>query len=546
MAKQIKYLDLDGLKALYGVVDSKITERINSLDMTDSAVDGEFVYSVSEEDGIIKVLRKAVASDKVTATAVEAVESGVDATVAIEGTNVKAQIESLGKSLKAEESARKTVINALDLTEVGGTGQFVQSVSQSDGQVTAVAAALNAAAVAATAIGGSSSTVAVAGDTVAEQIQSLGRTLKTVEGNAAKYKVVKLSAEEVTALGDANVKEAYKVVSYVGADAQGTAYTQVGEVIKIYKDGNLTGAELGKGADAQKLILKYTLADGSETSVKVDFAAIAFNAEFKNGLQVAENGEISVQVDTASEGFLTVGEGGIKLAGVKKAIDDAVAAKNVAAEGDAYINARATGNKVTVSADVQDLTVTTTPDADSTIAGVAQSLVDGAEVATKVAAFTNARISEEIAKLDATVGETTVAGGKHVAVQVVEADGKITAVNVNESDIASADALTTEINRAKAAEDKIEASVGLTADGSFTAPAGNYINGAATVMDAVEKLDVQAKANADKIAGMSVDEVNQTVTIDSKGLQFIALTSDEIRSAWTDRIAPDATIPDRK
>ena len=103
--------------------------------------------------------------------------------------------------------------------------------------------------------------------------------------------------------------------------------------------------------------------------------------------------------------------------------------------------------------------------------------------------------------------------------------------------------ITSEIDRAKAAEDKIEASVGLAADGSFTAPAGNYINGAATVMDAVEKLDVQAKANADKIAGMSVDEVNQTVTIDSKGLQFIALTDDEIRSAWTSRVAPTVTIP---
>lgn len=542
MAKPIKYLDLDGLKALYGVVDSKITERINSLDSADSVVDGQFVDSVSEENGIIAVSRKAVTSDKVTATAVEAVESGVDATVAITGANVDAQIKSLGKSLKAEETARITTINALDLTEVGGTGKFVQSVSQSDGKVAAVAADLTAAAVAATAISGNDSTVAVVGDTVAEQIQSLGQTLKTVEGNAAKYKVVKLTPDEVTALGDANVKEAYQVVSYVGADAEGTAYTKVGEVIKIYKDGNLKSATLGND---QKLILTYTQADGTDAEVKVDFAAIAFNAEFKNGLQVAENGEISVQVDTASERFLTVGADGVKLAGVQAAIDAAVAAKNVTAVGDDYINASASGNQVSVSADVHPLTVTTTSGADSTISGVEKSLVDGKEVADKVAAFTNARIGEEIAKLDATVGEAAVAAGNHVAVQVVETDGKITAVNVNEKDIASKTALDAEVDRATKAEDKIEASVGLAADGSHVTTTGNYTKTATTVVGEIAALDAQLKIISDGMSG-AIDEDNQIIELGTKGLQFSALTSEEIRSAWTDRIAPDATIPDSK
>lgn len=546
MAKQIKYLDLDGLKALYGVVDSKITERINSLDSADSIVEGQFVDSVSEENGIITVSRKAVESDKVTATAVEAVESGVDATVAITGANVDAQIKSLGKSLKAEESARKTAINNLDLAEVGGTGKFVQSVSQSDGQVAAVAVDLTAAAVAATAISGNDSTVAVVGDTVEKQIQSLGQTLKTVEGNAAKYKVVKLSDAEVKGLSDsANVREAYKVVSWTGDEAT-TTPTQVGEIIKIYKDAALLSVTPEDGVAGENTVITFTysLADGTQKNVSVDLGKAIFESEMGNGMQVVDS-KIAIKLDAANEGkFLTVGADGLKLSGVQKAIDDAVAAKNVTAVGDDYITATAAGNKVSVSADVQDLTVTTTSGANSTITGVEKSLVDGKEVADKVASFTNARISEEIAKLDATVGEAAVAADKHVAVQVVETDGKITAVNVNEKDIASKTALDAEVDRATKAEDKIEASVGLAADGSFTAPAGNYINGAATVMDAVEKLDVQAKANADKIAGMSVDEVNQTVTIDSKGLQFIALTSDEIQSAWTSRVAPKTTITD--
>lgn len=51
------------------------------------------------------------------------------------------------------------------------------------------------------------------------------------------------------------------------------------------------------------------------------------------------------------------------------------------------------------------------------------------------------QIATEIGKLDATVGEAVVAEGKHVAVQVVEVDGVLTAVNVSESDIASAQGL---------------------------------------------------------------------------------------------------------
>ena len=436
----IKYLDLEGLKALYGVVDGKIK----------------------------------VEADRA----------------------------------KAAETALDDAIKAMDLNDTAVSGQFITAVHQTDGKVTVDRGGVSASMVTATNVEAGAGTVAITGATVEDQIKSLGQTLKTVEGNAAKYKVVKLTPEEVTGLGDSNVKEAYKVVSYVGADVEGTQYTTVGEPIKIYKDGNLKDAKLGTGKDAQKLILTYTKSDGTDAEVKVDFAAIAFNTEFKNGLQVAENGEVSVQVDAASESFLTVGESGVKLAGVQAAINAAVAAKNVEAEGDAYINTSVTGNKVSVSADVQGLTVTTTPGKDSTIAGVEKSLVDGKEVADKVAAFTNARISEEIAKLDATVGEAAVAAGNHVAVQVVETDGKITAVNVKESDIASKTALDAEVTRATKAEAKALADAKAYTESEFgrrTTLAGYGITDA-------------------KIEG-------QTITLGDVQLTFTAFTAQEIQDA---------------
>lgn len=492
MAKQIKYLDLDGLKSLYGVVDGKITTAVDNAKT-------ELKGGASADYDTLGKLEGKIKDEAARATA--------------------AETELSGK------------IGAMDLAKVGGTGKFVQSVSQSDGQVAAEAADLTAAAVAATAIEGSGSTVEVAGTTVAEQIQSLGQTLKTVEGNAAHYKVAKLTEGEVKALSDgANVREAYKVVSWTGDEA--TAHpTQVGETIKIYKDAALLSVTTENGPVGENTVIKFTysLANGTQEKVSVDLGKAIFESEMGNGMQVVDS-KIAIKLDAANENaFLTVGEGGLKLSGVQDAINTAVAEKNVSAEGDDYITATAAGNKVSVKADVQGLTVTTTSGADSTIAGVEKSLVDGKEVADKVASFTNARISEEIAKLDATVGEAAVAADKHVAVQVVETDGKITAVNVKESDIASGQDLAAEIARAKDAEDKIEASVGLAADGSHVTTTGNYTKAATTVVGEIAALDAQLKIISDKSG--AIDEDNQIITLGTKGLQFVAFTEQEIQDA---------------
>ena len=463
---EIKYLDLNGLKALYGVVDGKI---------------------------------------KVEADRAAAAE----------------------KNLSDK-------IDAMDLVDTAVSGKFITAVHQTDGKVTVDRGGVSASMVSATNVVGGDNTVAITGATVAEQIQSLGQTLKTVEGNAAKYKVVKLSPEDLKDLSDsANVREAYKVVSWTGDEA--TAHpTQVGETIKIYKDAALLSVTPEDGVAGENTVIKFTysLADGSQEEVSVDLGKAIFESEMGNGMQVVDH-KIAIKLDTANDGdFLTVGADGLKLSGVKEAIKTAVDKKNVSAEGDDYITATAADNKVTVRADVQDLTVTTTSGADSTIAGVEKSLVDGKEVADKVAAFTNARIGEEIAKLDATAGATTVAEGNHVAVQVVETDGKITAVNVNESDIASEKGLDAEIARAKAAEDKIEASVGLAADGSHVTTTGNYTNKATTVVGEIAALDAQLKIISDGMSG-AIDEDNKTITLGGKELQFIAFTEQEIRDAAT-------------
>ena len=441
MSEPIKYLDLKGLKALYGVVDGKIQ---------------------GEKD----------------------------------------------RALAAEQKL-SDAIAAMDLEAGAETGKFITAVHQTDGKVTVERGGVSASMVTAVPVTGDD-TVAITGATVEDQIKNLGQTLKTVEGNAAKYKVVKLSDADVKGLSDgANVREAYKVVSWTGDEA--TAHpTQVGEIIKIYKDAALLSVTTEDGPVGENTVIKFTysLADGAQEVVSVDLGKAIFESEMGNGMQVVDN-KIAIKLDAANDGdFLTVSANGLKLSGVKEAIKTAVDEKNVSAQGDDYIHATAEGNKVIVSANVEGLTVTPHEGAESTIAGVEKSLVDGKEVADKVASFTNARISEEIAKLDATVGETTVAGGNHVAVQVVEADGIITAVNVTESGIASQTALEAEVARATGAEAKALTDAKAYTDGEFR--------------------------TRTTIAGYGITDakiVDQTITLGTAQLQFVAWTPEEIQAA---------------
>ena len=473
---EIKYLDLNGLKALYGVVDGKITTAKGELKgtaTTEYDTLGKLEGKIKEEATRATAAEQALSNkidvingngansiDGKIATAVNGLKNG-----ATEGYDTLKGLEDKIKEeatrAKGAEQANADAIAAMDLTDKAVDGEFITTVSQSDGKVTIARGKVASDKVTAVAVSGGADTVAIEGTTVDAQIKSLGKTLKTVEGNAAKYKVVKLTAEEITKLSDsANVREAYKVVSWTGDEATVTPQ-QVGETIKIYKDAALLSVTPENGVAGENTVIKFTysLADGTQKDVSVDLGKAIFESEMGNGMQVVDH-KIAIKLDAANENaFLTVGENGLKLSGFQDAIDTA-----------------------------------------------------------KAAATTKVAKAAEAAHLTVTKGEPA-------------ADGSVT-YTIGESNIASADALTTEIDRAKAAEDKIEASVGLAADGSFTAPTGkNYINGATTVMGAVEKLDVQAKANADKIAGMSVDEDNKTVTIDSKSLKFVAFTTKEIQDA---------------
>lgn len=266
-------------------------------------------------------------------------------------------------------------------------------------------------------------------ETDAKTLAALNDRIDEVSGAAKTYEIVAVTE----GLGE-NVKEAFKLVDEDG--------TQAGATINIYKDSSLKEVELVE----QELKFTYILANGSESTVGVDVSKFLAESEFGDGLKVTD-GVVSVEVDATSESFLTVGENGVKLSGVQDAINNAVAAKNVSAEGDTYVTATATGNKVTVAA--SESTKASLALADSAVQEVKEGTtngtisVDGTEVSVHglgSAAYTNSTAYDAagtaqglINELDATVSNTPVEGDI-VKVEVVQENGVITAVNVTEGD----------------------------------------------------------------------------------------------------------------
>ena len=181
---------------------------------------------------------------------------------------------------------------------------------------------------------------AIIGDatTAGDTLGKLEDRIEAIVTNEKTYSVVKLTADEVTALGNSNVKEAYKLIDEDKAT--------VGDPILIYKDSSLKSAAMGTGDNAQKLMLTYILADGSESEVPVDLSAFYAESETGNGLQLI-NHVISVKRDDASEAFLTVSENGVKLSGVANAIATAVAAEAEIARAAEKANADAIAAEVT-------------------------------------------------------------------------------------------------------------------------------------------------------------------------------------------------------
>ena len=495
------------IKLLEAADNSIVVGNITESGVTDGSTIKVNVKAVGEADGL-KLGADGLYVDLTKTTS--SITANTQA-IAKEAERAKAAEEANKTAIEQEKNDRIAAINGLNAGIKGGNGKFIQSVKEEKGVITAVEADLTASAV---AYDKTADKVITSATNVSAAIKELDAKVAANKDAELTYKTVKLTDGEVTALADANVKEAYKVVS---VNKEGTK-TTVGDIIKIYKDSALVSIDYTEVNDKSKkgqfLKYVYTLADGTEKTVYVDMSKLVDQAEVEKGIQ-AIDGKLSIKLADGNEAdFLTVDANGLKLSGVQAAIDTA---KNAVQSN---LNAEITRAKAAEKANADAIKVLN--GAETVTGSVAKAVADAKkELLGDAAAEYNTlgKLEDKIQALDvkATKAHTEVVAKTdgHVRVAVANStDGTHKVVTISENDIASASALTTEVNRAKAAEDKIEASVGLAADGSHVKATGNYTTGATTVVGEIAALDTQVKANADAIA----DERTRATNAEAKAL----------------------------
>lgn len=477
--------------------------------------DGLYV-DLTKTTASITANTKAISDEVARAKAAEKTNADNIATNTAAITNLNADKDTAG----SVDNKIDTAIKGLDVNSIGGEGKFVKSVSETDGKIAAEVGDLVSTAVTRTATTNVAGQVDMSGTTVEGALVDLAKAVSETKKNAATYKITKVTTGLAT-----NVKEAYQLVQTVNGQD-----TNIDVQIPIYKDQTLKSVELVAEDDKKKKgqFMKYTYinAEGKDSVVYVDVSKFLVESEFKNGLSVSTAGEVSVKIDAASEGFLTVGAGGVKLSGVQDAVNTA---KTEIIGGATNTTLKALEDKLADEAKTARAAEKANADAIKVLNGaetvngsVAKSVADAKKALLGDAAEgynTLGKLEDQIQAVDAKASsahtEVVEKADGHVRVAVADSTDKThKVVTISENDIASAAALTTEVDRAKAAEDKIEASVGLAADGSHVKATGNYITGATTVVGEIAALDTQVKTNADAIA----DETTRATAAEEKAL----------------------------
>ena len=436
----------------------------------------------------------------------------LNGTVDTEG-SVKKQVAD---ALTSAKSYTDTQIQGLDVEDTAVVGSYVSAVSEADGKISVSRAELPTVAevksegqaiiavkedkgvISATAgdIAAAHVTIADAdGHFKAGTVEAALEELYSQSGAGSKVTVEEAVGTEAGVLKVYTVKQGGKDVGKINIPKD--LVVTSGSVVKgNWVDGAFTESETGTGTALKLVIANQT------SPVYINTLDLVKDHTAGNGIVISDTNVVSVKLDTDSEKFLTVGANGVKLSGVAAHVTSEIQKLN-------STKSSAANAKAVVTVAETDGVITSVSLEDKDIASAAL-LGTKTDASTVDSAF--GRIAKEVADrktaiqaLDATVNST---GGSHVDVQVVEADGKITGVTVSETDIASAKSLSDEVTRAKAAEDKIEASVGLNADGSHKTATGNYTKNATTIAGEISALDTQVKNNADAIGTVKNYTVN--------------------------------------
>ena len=274
----VTIIDVEG--AAENVQDA-ITSAINKLNKEDTAAVGQYVSSVSEENGIIKVTRNFLPS-------LNRVGFKGEAVTAITQTNGQVSVEFGG--INATYVSLNDPHGRFDSDNVDGAlNHLVTSLSEAMRSVAMQIGALSA-----------SSTV----------------TLESVDETEGFLKVYTIK-QGGTTVGTINIPKDLVVTS--------------GSVVKGTWDGNTFTEDVSGSGTSTGTALKLVIANQT-APVYINTLDLVKDHTGGNGIAISDTNVISVKIDGVSEEFLTVGEKGVKLSGVTDAINAAAASAKTKVE----------------------------------------------------------------------------------------------------------------------------------------------------------------------------------------------------------------------
>lgn len=493
--------------------DEQVRAALDVLSATSLADDNKVVSDVTQANGKVTATVKNLTDVKLAGLSATA-DTKITSTDTLGGALAKlqGQIDSMDKAAEAVD------------------GQVVTTVVEEDGKVTETKASvkdlqLGGYSKEANATGNiaSSDTINTALSKLenkvgANKVSNTDHSILVTEPTGTATTDIKVninSNEKVIKLGDngiytnlnlvkvdtglaANVKEKYQLLA--------SDNSQIGVAIEIPKDSALQDVYLGHvddkltNADAQgesvdttitsgsgdaALVYVMQLSSGKYKLTAVNVESFLSESEFADGLQV-NNHKVSVKVDTSSE-KVTTGE-------------------NV------------TGDVLTVSTD-----------------GV------------KVNNIQNA-INYAISKLDANVTGGTTAGTKtngHIQVVVDEADGKLTAVTVNEANIADADKLVDlsgkTVTEVASSNDSITATLSAATNGT------KHLD----IITDASKIKMTGFINADALSGITesssvTDAFKKVDEVITEKAETISAALNDLETTKAEKTDLDAEIAARK
>ena len=531
---------LNGADTVSGSVAKSIKDAVEALGAEAVGGTGKVITTISEANGVIAATAIDLTAESVAATAIEA----SDDFVAVEGANVKAQVESLAKSIKSVSSAAKSyrIASITDKTEVSKIGTNVKEAYKlvdEDGiqagetikiykdsslkEVALDGQMLNFTYILAD---GSEKTVGVDVSTfLAESEFSDG--LEVVD-HVVKVKKAEGSEGFLTVGADGVKLDGVQAAINTAAAAAKTKVEKTGEGSHITVTSSKSNSDSSVTytisesdiASANALTAETTARESADTAlsdrlgdgVTSSSTATAQFAELSNklGTGITTVATVTEQLKALSGSSTSDTSNTISVIGAKKYTDAKVEALDLTQVGgaDKVITtiSQADGK---VSASAIDLTASNVKATESTGVPTAVDVI-GETVSEQIASLaTSIKSVESSAEAAHTVVNAKNSG--HVTVSVSK-EGSHDVVTITEDDIASATDLGTETTARQSQDDKIEASIGLAADGSHKTTTGNYTSDATTVVGEIAALDTKLKKVSDTLGTGVTTAEGKTVT----------------------------------